>query len=85
MNDAVEPGCTRCTALEIEAYLAQCKASLTTDVDGNGQVDALTDGLLILRYEFGFRGAALINDAVGDGCTRCTALGIEAYLESLMP
>ena len=50
------------------------------DVDGNGVVDPLTDGLLGLRYMFGFRGATLITGAVGAGCTRCTAPAIEAYL-----
>jgi hypothetical protein len=50
------------------------------DIDGNGVVDALTDTLLSLRYVFGFRGATLITGAVGNGCTRCTAPAIEAYL-----
>ncbi len=50
------------------------------DIDGNGTVDALTDGLLALRYAFGFRGATLITAAVGAGCTRCDAPSIEAYL-----
>jgi hypothetical protein len=54
------------------------------DVDGNGTVDPLTDGLLALRYEFGFRGATLIAGAVGPGCTRCTAPQIEAYLASMV-
>src|SRR6185295_12418765 len=27
------------------------------DIDGNGQTDALTDGLLMIRYLFGRRGA----------------------------
>ena len=27
-----------------------------TDIDGNGSIDALTDGLLILRYMFGLTG-----------------------------
>jgi hypothetical protein len=52
--------------------------------NGNGSVDALTDGLLSIRYEFGFRGQTLIDSAVGLGCTRCTAAKIEAYLAGLM-
>jgi hypothetical protein len=55
----------------------------TLDVDGNGVIDALTDGLLVLRYEFGFRGAALLTGALGAGCTRCDAPAIEAYLASI--
>ena len=55
------------------------------DVDGNGQVDALTDGLLILRYLFGLEGDALINGVVADNATRTTASDIESHLESLKP
>jgi hypothetical protein len=51
------------------------------DVDGNGATSALTDGLLILRYLFGLRDDALIDAAVGTGCTRCDAESIEPYLE----
>ena len=50
------------------------------DVDGNGEITALTDGLLTLRYDFGFRGATLTNNAVGPNCTRCSAPQIEAFL-----
>jgi hypothetical protein len=53
------------------------------DVDGNGDVDALTDALLILRYTFGFTGAVLTTGAVGNGCTRCDAPAIEAYLATV--
>jgi hypothetical protein len=50
------------------------------DVDGNGAIDPLTDGLLVLRYLFGFRGAALIVGVVAPDCTRCTAPAIEAFI-----
>ena len=54
------------------------------DVDGDGEVEALTDSLLLLRYAFGFRGATLITSAVDLGhCTRCTAPQIEAYIATL--
>lgn len=55
------------------------------DVDGNGIYDALTDGLLVIRYLFGLTGAPLINSAVGASCTRCTAKTIEEYLKTLTP
>jgi hypothetical protein len=53
------------------------------DVDGDGSIAALSDGLLILRFMFGFGGATLVSGAVAPGCTRCTAPAIESYLESL--
>jgi hypothetical protein len=55
------------------------------DIDGNGQIDALTDGLLTLRYLFGLQGDTLINGVVADDATRTTSEEIEAHLESLMP
>ena len=55
------------------------------DIDGNGQIDALTDGLLTLRYLFGLQGDTLINGVVASDATRTTAEEIEAHLESLMP
>jgi hypothetical protein len=53
---------------------------IALDIDGDGAFLPLTDGLLVLRYGFGFRGATLIANAVGAGCTRCTAPSIEAHL-----
>jgi hypothetical protein len=54
------------------------------DVDGDGTLAALTDGLLVVRFMFGFTGSTLIGGAVDPDCTRCTAPAIEAYLESLL-
>ena len=54
------------------------------DIDGNGDIDALTDGLLILRYLFGLEGEILVAGVVSDDATR-TADEIEAHLEMLMP
>jgi hypothetical protein len=59
-------------------------AGAAVDVDGDGEVEPLTDGLLLLRYLFGFRGATLITGAVDlMHCTRCTAPEIEAYIATL--
>ena len=52
------------------------------DVDGNGERDALTDGLLALRYLFGFTGTTLVEGAVGNNAARATAVQIEAYLQT---
>ena len=53
------------------------------DVDGNGSKDALTDGLMILRYLFGIRGDLLISDVIGSGATRGTVGEVELQLNSL--
>jgi hypothetical protein len=55
------------------------------DVDGNGTVDALTDGLMLLRYQFGLRGASLIQGALGQGAARNTSTLIENYIASQIP
>ena len=55
------------------------------DIDGNGQIDALTDGLLTLRYLFGLEGDTLINGVVAGDATRTSAEEIEAHLETLVP
>jgi hypothetical protein len=71
--------CQRCDALAIEGHLASVATQL--DIDGDGDVEPLTDGLLVLRWLFGFRGDALISGAVDTlHCTRCTADAIEGYL-----
>ena len=55
------------------------------DIDGNGAVDALTDGLLLLRYLFGLRGDQLIAGAVSSSGSRQSGADVEGYLSSLMP
>ena len=53
------------------------------DIDLNGVRSPLTDGLLILRFLFGFHGNTLISDAVGQNCLRCDASSIEFFLTAL--
>lgn len=55
-------------------------AGCTFDVDGNNTIDALTDGLLILRAMSGLTGTAVTNNAVGSGATRTDWASIRAYL-----
>ena len=78
---AVGPDARRLGAAEIEGFLDSVIASL--DIDGNGITDALTDGLLILRYLFGFRGQTLIDGVVAADCDRCDVGSIEAFIASL--
>ena len=48
--------------------------------DGNNSIDALTDGLLILRAMFGLTGTSVTGGAVGGGATRATWAQIRPYL-----
>lgn len=55
------------------------------DIDGNGIYDPWKDGLLMLRYLFGLRGAALINGAVGTGAKRASEPDIVLWLDNIRP
>ena len=54
------------------------------DADGNGAVDALTDGLLVIRHLLGFTGSALTQNALGAGARRDTDQ-VKTYLNGLKP
>jgi hypothetical protein len=82
VNGALGANCGRCTSTAIGSYLGSLGALL--DVDGNGSTQPLTDGLLVLRYLFGFTGTTLTSGAVGGGCTRCDAAAIDAYLDGML-
>jgi hypothetical protein len=57
----------------------------TFDIDQSGSVDALSDGLILLRYFFGLRGDSLISGVISPNANRTSAADIEAYIESHMP
>jgi CxxC motif-containing protein (DUF1111 family)/predicted lipoprotein with Yx(FWY)xxD motif len=80
--DAISPSSTM-TASEVEARIAMM--SVISDIDGNTEVDALTDGLLLLRYLFGLRNDSLVSDVIGSGASRSTSVDVTAYLDSKMP
>ena len=82
-GNVVSGDATRNTEAALTSYLDDLKPKL--DIDGNGQVDALTDGLLISRYLQNIRGPALIAGAIGVGATRSTFMAIESYLAGLIP
>jgi DNA-binding beta-propeller fold protein YncE len=72
----------RAAPAAVKSYLDEVTGAL--DIDNDGKADALTDGLLILRYLHGLRGAALTVGAVAPGATRNTAATIEPYIQLLM-
>ena len=80
--NAMGPSPGRAAGL-VPAHLANIRPLL--DIDGNGQIDALTDGLLIVRYMLGVTGPALISGALGPNATRPTASAIQMYLDTYLP
>ena len=83
ITGAVAGTATRTTSADIEAALDTSLATL--DADGNGVRDAATDGILIIRYLFGFRGDSLVEGAVGAGATRTTGPEVAAFLDGFLP
>jgi hypothetical protein len=52
------------------------------DLDGNGPIDALTDGLMIVRFLLGSTGAAVTNGAVGASASRTTWAQIQPVINA---
>ena len=83
IGGTVASNATYTAAVDIESRIATLGD--LADIDGNGEIDALTDGLLTLRYLFGLQGDTLISGVVASDATRKTAEEIEAHLETLKP
>ena len=83
INGAISSTATR-NATEIRSYLQQGVSQKDLDIDGNGSVTALSDGLIAQRYLFGatFSGNALIAGAIAPDATRNLA-GIQSYMAGL--
>ena len=82
-SGAVAGEANRDSSEAIGSYLTGAASEL--DIDGDGESKPLTDGLLLIRYLFGFSGDSLISGAIGSGATRDTAEEVEAYIEERVP
>jgi hypothetical protein len=80
-DSIVGPGASRSNSTQITAYLDNIKPIL--DIDGNGVVDALTDGILYVRFLFRLTGTALTDGVIGSGATRTNATQIIQYLQTI--
>lgn len=76
--DAVAP---RSDPTVLDTLLVAARPLL--DVDGNGVVDPWSDGVIILRHLFGFRGDALISGLADPSGCRPDGDAIEAYLKAV--
>ena len=81
-SGAISGGATR-TVAGVETRMSQLGAAL--DVDGDGRLNALTDGILIIRKLFGITGPRLIDGAIAPGATRNSAQAVIDYIESFTP
>jgi hypothetical protein len=81
-SDAVAMGAPRNMPAAIAGYLEDVGPLL--DIDLNGVLDPLTDGVMIIRYLFGITGAPLINSAVAQDANRTSATDITNYLGTLV-
>ena len=82
-SGAVSSDASRDASEVIASYLTDADSQL--DIDGDGESKPLTDGLLLIRYLFGFSGDSLISGAIGSGAERDTAGEVEAYIEERVP
>ena len=66
------------SSAQVEQRIADAYA--IADIDGSGQVDALTDALILLRYLFELRGDQLVVGAIADDASRSSSSDIEQYI-----
>jgi len=64
---------------------SQCIKLPVLDVDADNRYDALTDGLMIVRYLLGLTGTALTHGALGATASRVDPAEILLYLDSIKP
>jgi hypothetical protein len=82
-NAALAPTAVRSSPATLEAYLGAIRPFM--DIDGDGNVDALTDGMLIVRFLSGLRGETLLNGALSSTAAYTTSSAIEARIQALLP
>ena len=80
INFSANPDNLPANSTFVPSSIALTPRRFTLDIDGNGVVDGLTDGILALRYLIEFRGETLTNNALGEGATR-DAAEIVTYLD----
>ena len=79
---ALSPDSTK-TSSEVEQNIKNTLA--IADIDNDGKVDALTDGLILIRYLFDLRGQDLIDQVITASANRNNSNDIENYILQHMP
>jgi hypothetical protein len=74
------------SSLSSEEIVANIEAAMDiADIDADDKHNALTDGLLLMRYLFGLRDNSLINNVVSLEAARFASEEVEEYIERFMP
>lgn len=79
---ALSPDSTM-TSSEVEQNIKN--TLVIADIDNDGKVDALTDGLILIRYLFGVRGQGLVDQVISASANRNNSSDIENYILQHMP
>jgi hypothetical protein len=79
---ALSPNSTM-TSSEVEQNIKNTLA--IADIDNDGKVDALTDGLILIRYLFDVRGQGLVDQVISASANRKNSTDIENYILQHMP
>ena len=77
-NNATAPTAPRQTWAQIQPYIHFA----ALDIDGDGNADALTDGLMLIRAMFGLTGTSVTNNAVTPGAPRDDWTKVRGYLNA---
>ena len=78
----IDENSTRNTFEDISSYLDNLEQKGLLDIDDNGKADALTDGLLLMRYMDNYQGEELIDNAVDINAKRRNAEEIVEFIEN---
>jgi len=84
VRDALAPDARRTDPGDVVEFLDDGRTTML-DADDDGQADALTDGVLILRFMFGFTGEVLVENALADDARRTDPDDIADFLRGFLP
>lgn len=84
IEQSIAANATRTAPASIQSYIENHAQTGCYDIDGNGSLDALTDGVLLIRYLSDYQDDNLIQGAIGQNAARTTTNGISSYIASLL-
>ena len=83
LSGALAGNATRRSSEDVTAFLKAHEGQL--DVDADGRALPLTDGLLLLRFLFGFEESALVTGAMSSNAQRSDAAAVADFIQSRLP